>query len=59
MVSQRSAELSALDLVDVRLILKKILILGAIGVLLGGIVGSRIKKKIDLNKLSIDQLHCF
>lgn len=31
----------------------------AIGVLLGGIVGSRIKKKIDLHKLSIDQLHCF
>ncbi len=36
-----------------------IIIIGAIGVLVGGILGSRIKKKIDLHKLSIDQLHCF
>ncbi len=36
-----------------------IIVLGAIGVLVGGIVGSRIRKTIDLHKLSIDQLHCF
>jgi uncharacterized membrane protein len=39
--------------------LKHNLFLGAIGVLIGGIIGSRIRKKIELHKLSIDQLHCF
>lgn len=34
-------------------------IIGALGVVIGGIIGSRIRKKIDLTKLSIDQLYCF
>jgi hypothetical protein len=30
-----------------------------LGMIIGGIVGSRLKKKIDLRRLSIDQLVCF
>jgi hypothetical protein len=30
-----------------------------LGLILGGLIGSRIRRKIDLQKLSIDQLICF
>lgn len=32
---------------------------GALGVILGGIIGSRIRKRIDIQKLSVDYLYSF
>lgn len=33
--------------------------LAILGLILGGLIGSRIRRKIDLEKLSIEQLICF
>jgi hypothetical protein len=34
-------------------------IIGALGIIIGIIIGSRIRKKIDLQKLTIDQMYCY
>jgi hypothetical protein len=40
--------------VNINFTVTRLLSIGVLGMILGGLIGSRIKKKIDLNKLTED-----